>query len=339
MYLETERLIITEFTPDMAQAVHENSLDENNKRFVPDEVWETAQEAEETLRYLISRYDSPEGPFVYPVLIRETQANIGYVQLCPIGGGKWEIGYHIAEKYTGRGYASEAAAAFLPVIARQRNIREIRGICLAENKASLAVLRKCGFETVFEGTGLYQGAEREIVESVWKFREAPERTVLKTKRLILRPWEESDAESLFEYARDVRVGPAAGWPPHKSREDSLKIIQTVLSVPETYAVCLKEDNKPIGSIGLKLNGSTDMTDRDDECELGYWLGVPFWGRGIIPEAAGEIIRHAFNDLGMKTICAAIMTATRNQSGYRKNADSFFTIPVKMFPSLSCMKYG
>lgn len=34
-----------------------------------------------------------------------------------------------------------------------------------------------------------------------------------------------------------------------------------------------------------LNGYTDMTDKDDECELGYWLGEPFWGRGYMPEAA------------------------------------------------------
>ena len=44
-----------------------------------------------------------------------------------------------------------------------------------------------------------------------------------------------------------------------------------------------------------------MTDRDDECELGYWLGKPFWGRGYVPEAAGEILRHAFKDLGMTTV--------------------------------------
>ena len=50
--IETDRLIITEFTPDMAQVVQENSVDEDNKRFVPDEVWETTEEAEEKLRNL-----------------------------------------------------------------------------------------------------------------------------------------------------------------------------------------------------------------------------------------------------------------------------------------------
>ena len=42
----------------------------------------------------------------------------------------------------------------------------------------------------------------------------------------------------------------------------------------------KRINVAIGAVELKLNGHTDMTDRDDECELGYWLGEPFWGRGI-----------------------------------------------------------
>ena len=44
-----------------------------------------------------------------------------------------------------------------------------------------------------------------------------------------------------------------------------------------------------------------MTERDDECELGYWLGKPFWGRGYMPEAAREILRHGFEDIGMNTI--------------------------------------
>ena len=122
-----------------------------------------------------------------------------------------------------------------------------------------------------------------------------------TERLILRPWKESDAESLYEYASDPAIGPIAGWPVHTSVENSLEIIKNVLAVPETYAICLKEDNKAIGSISLKLNGSTDMTDKDDECELGYWIGKPFWGNGYMPEAARELIRHGFEDLGMTTI--------------------------------------
>ena len=123
---------------------------------------------------------------------------------------------------------------------------------------------------------------------------------LQTSRLILRPWIEADAEALYRYASDPDVGPPAGWPPHVSVENSREIIKTVLSGPEIYAVCLK-DGSPVGSIGLHLKGSTDMTERDDECELGYWIGKPFWGQGLIPEAARELLRHAFEELGMRAV--------------------------------------
>jgi len=124
---------------------------------------------------------------------------------------------------------------------------------------------------------------------------------LETERLILRPFEESDAENVYLYAKDPDVGPIAGWPPHKSIDESLEVIRNVLSGAEAYAVCMKSDNKAIGAIELKLNGYTDMTDRDNECELGYWLGKPFWGQGIIPEAVRELLRHAFEDIGMSKV--------------------------------------
>lgn len=125
--------------------------------------------------------------------------------------------------------------------------------------------------------------------------------ILKTERLVLRPWKEEDAESLYEYAKDPAVGPIAGWPPHKNIEESLDAIKNILNGAECYAICERENNKAIGAIELKLNGHTDMTERDDQCELGYWLGKPFWGRGYVPEAAAELIRHGFEELGMTTI--------------------------------------
>ena len=127
--------------------------------------------------------------------------------------------------------------------------------------------------------------------------------MLKTERLILRRWEDSDAESLFEYAADPDVGPIAGWPHHQSIEESRDVIKNVFNGKEAYAICLKTDDRAIGAIELKLNGHTDLTDRDDECELGYWLGKPFWGQGIMPEAVKEILRHAFEKIGMTKVWA------------------------------------
>ena len=124
-------------------------------------------------------------------------------------------------------------------------------------------------------------------------------TVLETERLCLRHWEESDAEDLFRYASDPAVGPAAGWPPHTSVEQSREVIKNVLSGSECYAVCLKEENKPIGAVELLLGKR--LAQRENECELGYWVAKPFWGQGLIPEAARELLRRAFEELNMQTV--------------------------------------
>lgn len=125
--------------------------------------------------------------------------------------------------------------------------------------------------------------------------------IIKTPRLILRPWEEADAESLYNYAKDERVGPITGWPAHKSVEESLNVIRNVLSADETYAVCLKEDNKAIGSIGLIAPAQSHVKTSDTEIEIGYWIGVPFWGNGYIPEAVKALQKRAFEDLGYTAI--------------------------------------
>ena len=166
--LETDRLFISEMTKDMAMDVHKNSLDEDTRRFVPDEVFETLEDAEETLEFLISQYESKEGPLVYAVITKDGNRNIGYVQLVPIGEGNWEIGYHVAKAFTGKGYATEAVKGFLPVITEMVGNTEVYGIRLLENTASGRVLEKCGFQTFFTGVGAYHDGVYEISKGVWK---------------------------------------------------------------------------------------------------------------------------------------------------------------------------
>jgi RimJ/RimL family protein N-acetyltransferase len=124
---------------------------------------------------------------------------------------------------------------------------------------------------------------------------------LETERLIMRPWVEEDAEECFRYAQDPEVGSPCGWPAHTCVEDSRNVIKNVLNGPECYAVCSKETGKPIGSIELILHGESNKTHADTECELGYWMGKPYWGQGLIPEASKEMLRHGFEDLGMEKI--------------------------------------
>lgn len=165
MYIETERLIITDFTMDMVKSVHENSLDDDNRRFVPDEVFETLEEAADTVSFLISVYESGDGPYVYPVLMRDN-VNIGYVQAVPLDDG-WEIGYHIGKRYTKNGYAVEAVKAFVPVIMKKLGITEMSGVCVVENEASKKVMERAGFVKTFEGIGSYQGDDREICRYIF----------------------------------------------------------------------------------------------------------------------------------------------------------------------------
>ena len=161
MKIETGRLIITRFTMDMAEAVHLNSLDADNRRFVPDEVFETVEEAADTVGFLMRVYENGNGPLVYPVLLKDGTYT-GYVQAVPFDDGTWEVGYHIGAAYTKKGYATEAVKAFLPVVMPKIGITRIQGICLAENYASRKVMERCGFVKEFEGPGTYQGSERPI---------------------------------------------------------------------------------------------------------------------------------------------------------------------------------
>lgn len=125
-----------------------------------------------------------------------------------------------------------------------------------------------------------------------------EQMILETERLLLRPWQEKDAEDLYLYAKDPLVGPIAGWPPHTSIENSREIIKNVLSAPGTYAIVLKETRKPVGCISLTTEGNSNLRLGNDEGEIGYWIGVPYWGQGLAPEAVKKMVGYGFETLGL-----------------------------------------
>ena len=89
MNIKTPRLTIKTFSLDMAQSVYENSQDDDTRRFVPDEVYDSAEEARTAIEFLLSRYDSDDGPFVYPIIINDGGKNIGYVQVYQ-GAGNYQ---------------------------------------------------------------------------------------------------------------------------------------------------------------------------------------------------------------------------------------------------------
>ena len=115
--------------------------------------------------------------------------------------------------------------------------------------------------------------------------------VLKTERLILRPFRQSDLEDFFEYASVDGVGQMAGWIPHKNREESQMILDSFVNHKKTFA--LEYQGKVIGSLGVELYNENNFPEfADKQCrEIGYVLAKDYWGRGLMPEAVKEVIRY------------------------------------------------
>ena len=116
---------------------------------------------------------------------------------------------------------------------------------------------------------------------------------METERILLRRWQDSDAETLFKYASDPDVGPRAGWPPHKSVEESLEIIRTVFNAEGMWAVILKESNEAIGCVGYLPSSASNLKIAEDHAEVGYWI--------ICTEALQMVIDYCFNEKGFTTL--------------------------------------
>lgn len=119
--------------------------------------------------------------------------------------------------------------------------------------------------------------------------------ILSTERLMFRRWSEADAPVLYKYASDPEVGSRAGWPPHKSEEESLEIIRTLFNSDSMWAIVLKETGEPIGCIGYMVKGQSNIDLGDNDAEIGYWIARPYWNRGICTEALRWMIDVCFNE--------------------------------------------
>ena len=114
---------------------------------------------------------------------------------------------------------------------------------------------------------------------------------MRSERITLRHWQETDAKALYRYASDPEVGLRAGWAPHQSETESLEIIRTVFNNPTTWAIVWKKTGEAIGAIGYGPSCDCSLPARDGEPTVGYWVGKPFWGKGICTEALVIMISH------------------------------------------------
>ena len=163
--IKGQRISLFYLDETMIRDVWQNSLDDDNRKYVPDEVFETYEEASSVVHFLMENYKTDVCPKVFAIFTNKGNHNIGYVQLVEIPDG-YEIGYHIAKSYTNQGYATEAVNLFLGYLKDNTDIDKIYGIALAINHASQKVLKKTGFELIFEGMSLYQGKRRKIIKTV-----------------------------------------------------------------------------------------------------------------------------------------------------------------------------
>jgi len=124
---------------------------------------------------------------------------------------------------------------------------------------------------------------------------------MQTDRILLRRWLDSDAPSLFKYASDPDVGPRAGWPPHKSVEESLTVIKDIFSNDETWAIVLKETEDVIGCMGYFTHATSNIPIGENDCEVGYWIAKPYWNKGICTEALRLMLDYCINEKHFENI--------------------------------------
>ncbi|MCA9423532.1 MAG: GNAT family N-acetyltransferase [Candidatus Omnitrophica bacterium] len=129
---------------------------------------------------------------------------------------------------------------------------------------------------------------------------------LETERLLLRPFETTDAARIALLAGDREIAATTLRIPHPYKEeDAVKFIEAVgkeilKGKSAVFAIILKETGELIGSIGLHI-------DKDHEnAEMGYWVGKPYWGKGYCTESASKILEYGFNNRNLHKIHAHFM---------------------------------
>lgn len=127
--------------------------------------------------------------------------------------------------------------------------------------------------------------------------------ILETDRLLLRPWEDTDADDLYEYASVPGVGEMAGWIHHESVEVSRNIVKAFRSEKNVFAIVYKENHKVIGSLGLHVSWANDEKPFAPlkVKEIGYVLSKAYWGQGLMPEAVKAVITFCFHQLNLDAL--------------------------------------
>ena len=109
--------------------------------------------------------------------------------------------------------------------------------------------------------------------------------------VIIRKWEQGDLETLVRYANNINVwNNLRNYFPHPYTEEHGKAwLEKVVDAVPLVNFAIDVDGEAVGGIGLILNGDVYIKS----AEVGYWIGEPFWGKGVATEAVRQITEYAF----------------------------------------------
>jgi ribosomal-protein-alanine N-acetyltransferase len=221
------------------------------------------------------------------------------------------FGMMVLEEYWGQGLGKKLLQV-MESFARDCGYTRIEAMVRTQNKRGIKLYTNSGY--TLEGTrynaalinGEYEDEyyigkvlSEKSSHSSWK---PPQ---LETARLLLRPLNQSDADAIFEYAKDPDVCRYTLWEPHEDVTDSMNFIVEYAhslyrnNTPEPLGICFKD--KPETVIGTV--GCFWVSKASKSMELAYAIAKPFWGQGLVAESSRVILNYCFDSFDVCRIQA------------------------------------
>lgn len=303
--LETERLILRPLCVEDANAVFEWASDERVTKYM---TYPTHENMEATVAWLRSINHSADNEYEFGFVEKESGKLIG-------SGGvywnddynQWRVGYNLRFDRWHQGYATEAAREIVRFAKENLHAERIGSCHAVENPNSGRVLKNCGL--VFTKYSEYPKIDGSMTfrckEYLWT-KNGEELThhkgtvTLKTERLTLRKFKESDDTDIFEWAGNPKVTRYVSYPTHKSLADSKKIAKFWVKEAkqaDNYNWAIEFGGKVIGNISVVSH------DNLWEAGMGWQIDAPYWNQGIMTEAATAVFDFLFCEVGFHRISA------------------------------------
>ncbi len=303
--LETERLILRPLTVEDAPAVFEWASDERVAKYM---IYPAHKSIDTTLDWLRSIDHTTDTAYDFGFVEKSSGKLIGSGGLYwESDNQQWRVGYNLHFERWHQGYATEAAREIVRFAKENLHAERIGSCHAVENPNSGRVLKNCGL--VFTKYGEYPKIDGSMTflckEYLWT-KNGEELThhkgtvTLKTERLTLRKFKESDDTDIFEWASNPKVTRYLSYPTHESYADSKKIAKL-------WAEEAQQTDKYNWAIefGGKVIGNICVVSHDNlwEAGMGWQIDALYWNQGIMTEAATAVFDFLFCEVGFHRISA------------------------------------